>query len=93
MACILWFIVCIVTDFIMVLMRCVLFTWNFIFDGDLSLACFPSDSQFSWHHSFGLTSAMESDSEDGLCAQTLVSLKTSVYSLSVFYMTFCYVIS
>jgi hypothetical protein len=67
-ACNLLFTVCIdSTDFIMVPTKFMLFTWNFIFDGDLSFGCFPSDFQFSWYHSFGLTSAMETDSDAGLC--------------------------
>jgi hypothetical protein len=66
-----------ITNFIIIRTRLMLFTWNFIFDGYLSFACFPSDSQFSWYHSFGLASAIETDSNDGLHEQTLITILNS----------------
>jgi hypothetical protein len=46
-------------DFITLLKKLMLFTWNFISDGDLSFTGFPCDFQFSWYHSFWLTTAIE----------------------------------
>jgi hypothetical protein len=54
-----------------------LFTWNFISDGDLSFACFPCNFQFPWYHSFGLTTAIEINSDDRVNAHVLTSLKTN----------------
>jgi hypothetical protein len=56
----------ITNEFIILLTKLMLFTWNFISDGDFSFACFPCDFHFSWYHSFWLTSAIEIDSDDGL---------------------------
>jgi hypothetical protein len=75
-------------DFIILLTKLMLFTWNFISDGDLSFACFPCSFQFSWYYSFWLTSAIEIDSDDGVNAQMLISLKTNSMNPHPLYTTF-----
>lgn len=65
-----------------------LFTWNFISDGDLSFACFPCNFQFSWYHSFWLTSAKQVDFDDGVDPQMLISLKTNNIKPHPLYATF-----